>query len=205
MILALRARSTAAARPRRPAVVESGFPPPTSDGRALLAAGRAVPRAGRFVPRAHPPTLMTQIGRLCVANPPAILIQVGRFSAIGVVSTLAWAGLFSLLRGVGLGSVAANGVALLVTAIGNTAANRRFTFGRTGREGLARDHGAGIVAFVIALAITSAAAALLTAFAPHAVRIVEIAVLSVANVLATAARFALLRAWVGRPATAPPS
>jgi putative flippase GtrA len=148
---------------------------------------------------------MIRIGRLSVANPPTLLIQVGRFSAIGVVSTLAWAGLFSLLRGAGLGSVAANAVALVVTAVGNTAANRRFTFGRTGRDGLARDHGAGLLAFAIALAITTAAATLLAAFAPHAGRIAEIAVLSAANVLATAARFVLLRAWVGRPAAAPAS
>jgi putative flippase GtrA len=202
MILTLRERSTAVARPHRPAVVESGFPPPTSDGRPtnrIVGAGRPSFSAARQ------PTLPISTGRLSVANPPTLLIQVGRFSAIGVVSTLAWAGLFSLLRGVGLGSVAANGVALVVTAVGNTAANRRFTFGRTGRERLARDHGAGLLAFVIALAITSAAAALLSAFVPHAGRFVEIAVLSAANVVATAARFALLRAWVGRPAAAPAS
>jgi putative flippase GtrA len=175
MTLTLRARSTASRSPR-PAVVEPGFPPPTSDGRAIN--------------RGH-----DAVGQL--------RWQILRFAAIGVVSTLAWAGLFSLLRGVGLGSVAANGVALVVTAVGNTAANRRFTFGRTGRAGLARDHGAGLLAFVIALAITSAAAATLGALAPHAGRILEIAVLSAANVLATAARFVLLRAWVGRPVRVP--
>src|SRR5712691_1609524 len=37
--------------------------------------------------------------------------QVRRFVAIGVVSTLAWAGLFTTLRALGLGSVAANGLA----------------------------------------------------------------------------------------------
>ena len=176
MTLTRRARSTAASHPRRPAVVEPGFPPPTSDGRATSPASDA--RLG-------------------------LGWQILRFAAVGVVSTLARAGLFSLLRGVGLGSVAANGVALVVTAVGNTAANRRFTFGRTGRAGLARDHGAGLLAFIIALAITTAAAAALAALAPHAARILEIAVLSVANVLATAARFVLLRAWVGRPVPAP--
>jgi hypothetical protein len=47
MILTRRERSTAAPRFRRPAVVEPGFPPPTSDGRATLSAGRAVLQAGR--------------------------------------------------------------------------------------------------------------------------------------------------------------
>ena len=175
MTLTLRARSTAALRLRRPAVVEPGFPPPTSDGRATNPADEV----------------------------PGLRLQILRFAAIGVVSTLAWAGLFSLLRGVGLGSVAANALALVATAVGNTAANRRYTFGRTGRAGLVRDHGAGLLAFVLALAITSAAAATLGAVAPDADRILEIAVLSAANVLATAARFALLRAWVGRPVQAP--
>ena len=48
--------------------------------------------------------------------------------AIGVASTAAYLLLFMLLHG-WLGAQAANLVALLVTAIGNTAANRRFTFG----------------------------------------------------------------------------
>src|SRR4029079_10005637 len=78
-----------------------------------------------------------------------------RFAAIGVVSTLAWAGLFSLLREAGLGSVAAHAIALIVTAVGNSAANRRLTFQVIGRSGLARDHGAGLLAFLAAIAITS--------------------------------------------------
>jgi len=128
---------------------------------------------------------------------PAIWAQVGRFVAIGLVSTLAWAGLFLLLRGAGLGSVAGNGVALVVTAIGNTAANRRFTFGRTGRAGLARDHGAGLLAFLVALAITTSAAGILGRLAPGAGRPIEIAVLAAANLAATATRFLLLRTLTG--------
>jgi putative flippase GtrA len=163
-----------ASRVRRPAVVEIvGAPQPTSDGRTLLAP-------------------------LDTVMPRGLRSQIARFAAIGVISTLAWAGLYTLLRGAGLGSVAANGLALVVTAIGNTAANRRLTFGVTGRAGLARDHGAGLLAFGFAIALTTAAAGGLARFAPGASRPVEIVVLAVANVTATAVRFAVLRSSIGR-------
>jgi putative flippase GtrA len=125
--------------------------------------------------------------------------QLLSFGVIGVASTAAWAVLYLLLRR-WLGPVGANGVALVLTAIGNTAANRRLTFGVQGRDGLLRDHGAGLVAFGFALAITTGAAALLGAVAPHASRLVELTVLIAANAVATLLRFVLLRAWVGRRA-----
>ena len=52
----------------------------------------------------------------------------------------------------GLGAQAANLVALLVTAVGNTAANRRFTFGVGGRADAARHHLEGLVVFGLGLA-----------------------------------------------------
>ena len=85
-----------------------------------------------------------------------------------------------------------------MTAIGNTAANRRITFGVTGRDGLARDHGAGLLAFVVAIGLTTAAATNLSRVAPGASRSVELVVLALANAVATAGRFVLLRMWVGR-------
>ena len=164
----------AGSRTHRPAVVEHvDAPQSTSDGRTIIS-----------------PT--------DTARRPDLGSQIVRFGAIGVVSTLAWAGLYLLLRGAGLGSVAANGIALVVTAVANTAANRRLTFGVTGREGLARDHGAGLVAFALAVLLTTSAATALNRLAPGASRPVELAVLAVANVVATAGRFVLLRSWVGR-------
>ena len=58
--------------------------------------------------------------------------QAVRFAAVGVASTAAYLLLFMMLHG-SLGAQAANLIALLLTAIGNTAANRRFTFGVAGR------------------------------------------------------------------------
>jgi putative flippase GtrA len=163
-------RATSDARSPRPAVGEPVDPPPsTAGGRASLTALLASP-----------------LGR-----------QLLSFGVIGVASTVAWAVLYLALRR-WLGPVGANGVALVLTTIGNTAANRRLTFGIQGRNGLLRDHGAGLVAFGFALAITTGAAALLGAVAPHASRLVELTVLIGANAVATLGRFALLRAWVGR-------
>ena len=132
------------------------------------------------------------------AAPGSLLRQVVRFGAIGVTSTLAYLLLFVLLQPT-FGSQVANLVALLVTAIGNTAANRRFTFGVSGRAGAARHHVEGLIVFGIALAITSGALASLNALVDRPHRMVELTVLVLANLVATAMRFVLLRGWVFHP------
>src|SRR5690349_15621427 len=99
-------------------------------------------------------TLAAQLGSSQFsAAPGSLLRQSVRFACVGVASTLAYLVLFMLLHS-GLGAQAANLVALLVTAIGNTAANRRFTFGIAGRSKAARHHVEGLIVFGIALAIT---------------------------------------------------
>ena len=123
--------------------------------------------------------------------------EVRRFVVIGVVSTLAYLVIYAALREF-TSATLANAAALLITAVGNTYANRRFTFGVRGRDGAARDHLGGLIAFGIALAITTAAIGLLHLLAPSAGRIAELAVLVAANVLATAIRFLILRAWIVR-------
>ena len=130
--------------------------------------------------------------------------RVRTFAIIGVLSTLAYAALFGLIRTVASAPVA-NAVALVVTAVANTAANRRLTFGVRGRESLVRDHLAGLIAFGAALAITTASIATLALVAPSAGRVLELVVLIAANGVATAARFLLLRAWIDRRPGAAPS
>ena len=122
--------------------------------------------------------------------------RLASFAAIGAVSTIAYLALYSVLR-LAMTPAAANAIALVVTAVGNTAANRRLTFGVHGSEGLARDHAVGLSAFAIALAITSASVAVLGRLDPGAGRTVELAVLAAANVVATGCRFLLLRRWMG--------
>jgi hypothetical protein len=82
--------------------------------------------------------------------------------------------LFLLLR-VGLGAQQASLLALLLTAVGNTAANRRLTFGLRGTRGLAHHHLQGLVVFGLGLALTSGSLALVYAFGAPG-RVVELAV-----------------------------
>ncbi len=139
------------------------------------------------------------VARLAIATP------VARFVAIGVVSTLAYALLFLLLAGA-LGSAAASAVALALTAVGNTAANRRFTFGIRGRDGLARQQAAGFLVFLLALALTNGALGALHALDGHASRLLEVAVLVIATLVATVTRYIGLSSWVfrGRPGSGRP-
>ncbi|MEU6998515.1 glycosyltransferase [Nonomuraea sp. NPDC046570] len=121
--------------------------------------------------------------------------QLPRFAIVGVVSTLSYLLLFSLLRTM-LVPFAANAVALLTTAVANTAANRRFTFGVTGAAGAVRHQFEGLIAFFVGLSLTTGGLALVPANASHAV---ELAVVIFANALATLVRFMLLRVWVFNP------
>ena len=125
---------------------------------------------------------------------PGLVRQVVRFAGIGALSTLAYLLLFVALRGA-LGAQPANFVALLVTAVANTAANRRFTFGIRAREGRARDHLAGLVAFGLGWGLTAGSLAALHALTDPGRRL-EIAVLVLANLTATLLRFVVLRTVV---------
>ena len=121
-----------------------------------------------------------------------LLPRMARFACIGVLSTAAYAALYVALRALAP-PVAANAVALLVTAVGNTAANRRFTFGVRGHSGHLRHQAAGLVALGGALGLTSGAALALPHLAPHAGRVTELAALVSANVVATALRYLVLQ------------
>lgn len=134
--------------------------------------------------------------------PTGMRHQIPRFAAVGVLSTLAFMGLYAVLR-TGLPALVANALALLVTAVANTAANRRFTFGVRGRADALRHQAQGGIAFVLGLAATSLALGGLHLFAPGASHGVELTVLVLANALATLVRFLLLRVWVFRTAARP--
>jgi putative flippase GtrA len=121
--------------------------------------------------------------------------QLRSFATIGILSTLAYIACYSALR-LALPATVANALSLLLTAIGNTAANRRFTFAAHHNGAATRDHLGGLAAFGIALAITTFTIAGLHLVAPGASRMLELIALVIANLVATTVRFLLLRAWI---------
>lgn len=119
------------------------------------------------------------------------------FAVIGVLSTAAHLLLYAMARPE-MAPHVANGLALLVTAVANTQANRRLTFGIRGTRDLLTDHVAGLGAYGLALAMTSGALTLLLLADPRAGIVLETGVLVGGTVLATLSRFFLLRWWMTR-------
>jgi putative flippase GtrA len=128
--------------------------------------------------------------------------QILRFAAIGAVSTAAYIAVYAGLRTV-TPSLLANALALLITAVANTTANRRMTFAVRDRGTMMRHQLQGLGVFAVALAITSGSLAVLHLASPHPARSTEIAALVLANLLATSLRFVLLRRVFGRIRTLP--
>ncbi|MDT3396475.1 bifunctional glycosyltransferase family 2/GtrA family protein [Streptomyces sp. B1866] len=127
--------------------------------------------------------------------PRGLARQVVGFCVVGVLSTLFYLGLYTLFR-LGTGAQVANALALLVSAVANTAANRRLTFGVRGRDRAVRHQAQGLVVFAIGLALTSGSLAVLNAAADDPAHTTELAVLIAANLAATVVRFLLFRSWV---------
>ncbi|WP_153813840.1 bifunctional glycosyltransferase family 2/GtrA family protein [Streptomyces sp. SUK 48] len=127
--------------------------------------------------------------------PQGLARQLIGFCVVGVLSTLFYLLLYSGFREF-CGPQPANGLALLVSAVANTAANRRLTFGVRGRGGAVRHQAQGLVVFAIGLALTSGSLAALDAAGGRPAHSTELAVLVTANLAATVLRFLLFRAWV---------
>ncbi len=127
--------------------------------------------------------------RLLLSGPLA------RFAGIGAVSTIAYALLYLLLRGP-LGAGVANALALALTAVANTFANRHLTFGVRGRPGWMRDLLLGGFVYLLTLGLTSGALATLHGIDPSPARWLELTVLVLAGLAATVTRYVALRSWV---------
>ncbi len=121
--------------------------------------------------------------------------QVALFAVIGGVSTVAYAVLYLLLRGV-LSPFWANGTALVLTAVANTAANRRFTFGVRGRRDALRHQLQGLAIFAVGLGVTTGSLWLLHATTTQPGAFTEMVVLTLANLFVTVMRFVVMRLWV---------
>jgi putative flippase GtrA len=118
--------------------------------------------------------------------------QLVRFAAVGLVSTAAYVLLYAALRRY-LAEVPSNTIALLCTAIANTAANRRLTFGVRGPQGVLRDHAGGLVVFGVAVVLTNAAVMGIHLTRRDPSIELEVAVLTAVNLIATAVRFVIFR------------
>ncbi|GAA2006207.1 bifunctional glycosyltransferase family 2/GtrA family protein [Nakamurella flavida] len=165
---------------------------------------QGVARVGRALAAGRLPLaqIRAQLGRAPLEPqtpgvPNGMVRQLVRFGAIGVLSTLAYLVLFVALRDLA-GNQGANFLALAITAVANTAANRRLTFGVRGRSGMGRHHLQGFGVFLLGLAVTSGSLFALNHLDPAAGPGLEISVLVLANLVATVLRFLLLRGWVFR-------
>ncbi|MET3206982.1 UNVERIFIED_ORG: glycosyltransferase involved in cell wall biosynthesis [Arthrobacter sp. UYEF13] len=143
--------------------------------------------------------IYAELGRRPIVPParPSFFGQVIRFGLVGVVSTLAFALLYLVLQGT-FGAQEANFLALLMTAVGNTAANRRFTFGISGPAKLFTQQFQGLIVFLLAWGISSSSLLLLHSVNIDASPSSELLILTAANIFATLMRFVLLRIWVFR-------
>ncbi|MGI5245720.1 glycosyltransferase [Dactylosporangium sp. CA-139066] len=168
-----------------------------------LADLRGIARLGRalFTGKLPLAALRSRFGRapLVEGVPAGMLPQLLRFGGIGILSTIAFLGLYALLRPAA-GAQAANFVALLTTAIANTALNRRLTFAIRGTEGAVRHQVQGLILFALGWALNAAALASLNVAAPSHTHLAELSVLLLANAVTTLLRFVLMRVWVFRRA-----
>jgi putative flippase GtrA len=129
--------------------------------------------------------------------------QLTRFTGIGAVSLLAYIVIYLLLRTT-MSAQLASAVSLLLTAVANTTANRRFTFRIRGHVHAALHQFQGAIAFGAGLMLTATALVALHAAEPRSSRMAELAVLITANLVASVIRFVLYRSWVFRPRQVPP-
>ena len=120
--------------------------------------------------------------------------QVVRFALVGGVCTVLYLVLFVCFR-LAVNAQVANILALLLSAVANTALNRRITFGLKGRAAT-REHATGLLAFVLGAGLTAASLAVLHHMNGHPGTVLEVVVLLGATVVATVVRFALFRWWI---------
>jgi putative flippase GtrA len=128
------------------------------------------------------------------------------FGVVGFVATLMTLALYTVIR-TWWPPLAANLVAVTLSTLFNTEANRRSTFlGRSRSRSLAVVHAQAFVVFGLYCGFTSSALLGLHAVADPAPRWAELMVLLAASAIGTLGRFVLLSTWVFRlrPSPHPP-
>ena len=158
---------------------------------------RGIARVGRGLLSGRLPVsdVAERLGRASAdAGTGRLGMQVAMFALVGLGSTLLYAALYLVFRGP-FSAFTSNLLALLLSTLANTAANRRLTFGVTGRAGALRHQVRGLLVFLVGLGVTSGSLWLLHA-SGHDHHAAEVVVLTVANLAVTVLRFVAMRAWV---------
>ncbi len=167
----------------------------TDDLKGVWRVGRALATGSLSLDRLTRPFGDDPRDRDIMDVPKGLARQLVGFCVVGGLSTLFYLLLYTVFRQFG-GSQVANALALLVSAVANTAANRRLTFGVRGPGGAVKHQAQGLVVFGIGLALTSGSLFALNTATSSPAHSTELAVLIAANLAATVLRFLLFRVWV---------
>jgi putative flippase GtrA len=125
--------------------------------------------------------------------------QLVKFSLVGAGSTVTHLGLFAALHQV-IDAQPANLVALVLATVGNTALNRRWTFGVTGSSRRGRQHLQALLVFALAWALSGAALWALPQVWHDPSTAVSTVAVGASMALSTVVRFVLMRTWIFRSA-----
>ncbi len=120
--------------------------------------------------------------------------QVGKFAVVGVASTVLNLALFAAFTHL-VSHQWANGSALVISTVFNTAINRRYTFNASGAGGALKVPLQSLLLLAITWALTAGALAILGRLDPDAGSFAATATVAAGNVVATIVRFVLLRRW----------
>jgi putative flippase GtrA len=126
--------------------------------------------------------------------------QLMRFAGVGVISTVGYLFLFLAWRPL-LGAFGANTLALAITTVFNAAVHRELARGTNGSPRRGRFLAVSGALYLVSLAFTTLGLLVAQWIAPGAL-LAELIAVTVANIVAAFFRFAVLRAWIFRPAFA---
>ncbi|MCE1178001.1 MAG: bifunctional glycosyltransferase family 2/GtrA family protein [Micrococcales bacterium] len=118
--------------------------------------------------------------------------QVGKFAVVGALSTVAHLGMFAAFEQVTAGQVA-NITALVLATIGNTALNRRWTFGVTGRKDAVKHQAQGLSMFVLTWGTSAAGLAAVDSLVSQPPTWLQTGAIALANLIATIVRFGVMK------------
>jgi putative flippase GtrA len=145
-----------------------------------------------------PSTTRTRAGSGDRKETPMVLGQAMRFAVVGTLSTGLHFLLFTAFNLWWDAPQLANITALVLSTVANTAANRAWTFGVTGREGVAKHQVQGFVLFLVTWAATAGGLAVLHHLRPGAGTLANLVALAAATAVSMVIRFFAMRLWVFR-------